>query len=131
MSEHRLATVWRSFIQRPTIIVALLAVVGFGQGCTTWRAAPLTPETFPREQPLRVVRVTLADGARLKLHDAELTPDSLRGIDVGAQRPVVVPLSGIQQVETPQFDIGTTIFLGLGLVAGILILIAHSLSGVQ
>jgi hypothetical protein len=118
MSEHRLATVWRSLIQRSTIRVAVLAVIGFGQGCTTWRAAPLTPETFPREHAPRVVRVTLPDGARLMLQGAVLTPDSLRGTDVGTQRPVVVPLSGIEQVETPHFAIERAIglLLGLGLV---------------
>jgi hypothetical protein len=111
----------RSVSGSPTVRVAqLVLILGFGQACTTWRTTPLTPENFPRRDSLRIVRVTLANGTRLNLQNAQITPDSLRGRDVRAERPLIVPLSGIERVQTSHFDGGKTVglLLILGVVAG-------------
>ncbi len=124
MTTPGLFAVCWSFSERSTVRVALLVVMlGFGQACTTWRTTPLTPESFPRRDSLRIVRVTLANGTRLNLQNAQITPDSLRGRDVRAERPLIVPLSEIERVQTSHVDAGKTVglLLVLGLVAGAVI----------
>jgi len=89
MTTTGLFAVCRSFSATPTVCVVLLVVMlGFGQACTSWRITPLTPESFPRRDSLRIVRVTLANGTRLNLQDAQITPDSLRGRDVRAEASI-------------------------------------------
>jgi hypothetical protein len=127
MNKSGLSAVPVSCSDRPTVaVVFLVGVLGFAQACTTWRTVSLTPKSFPRRDSLRVVRVTRADGTRLQLQYAEITPDSLRGIEIRAGTPSIVPLSDVTRVQTHHFDAGKTIglLLGLGLAAGAAILIA-------
>ena len=121
MTMTGISAVCRSVTGSPRVRVAQLVVIlGFGQACTSWRTTPLTPESFPRRDSLRIVRVTLANGTRLNLQDAQITSDTLRGRDVRAERPLIVPLSGIERVQTSHFDGGKTagLLLILGVVAG-------------
>ena len=99
--------------------VQLVIMLGFAQACTTWRTTALTPENFPRRDSLHIVRVTLSSGTRVKLQNVQITPDSLSGKDARA-RPVIVPLSGIERVQTSHFDGGKTagLLLILGVLAG-------------
>jgi hypothetical protein len=131
MNKPGLPAVSVSCTDRPTVAVVFLVVaLGFAQACTTWRTMPLTPESFPHRDSLRVVRVTRADGTRLQLQYAQITPDSLRGVEIRAEAPSIVPLSDVKRVQTHHFDAGKTIglLLGLGLAvsAAILIAVAHS-----
>jgi hypothetical protein len=119
MTTTGLFAVWRSVTGSPTVRVALLVLIlGFAQACTTWKTTPLTAESFPRRDSLRIVRLTLANGTRLNLQDAHITPDTLRGRDVRSERPLIVPLSGIERVQTSHFDGGKTV--GLLLILGVL-----------
>jgi len=132
MTMTGLFTVCRAVTGSPTVrVVQLVVMLGFGQACTSWRTTPLTPESFPRRDSVRIVRVTLANGTRLNLQDAQITPDSLRGTDVRTARPMIVPLSKVERVQTSHFDGGKTVglLLLLGLVAGAAIglSLAHSL----
>lgn len=101
-------------------VLQLVVMLGFGQACTNWRTTPLTPENFPRRDSLRIVRVTLSSGTRLDLQNAQITQDSLRGRDVRADRPLIVPLSGIERAQTSHFHGGKTagLLLILGVLAG-------------
>ena len=132
MTTTGLFAVCRSVAGSPTIrVVSLIVMLGFGQVCTTWRTTPLTPENFPRRDSLRIVRVTLSNGTRLNLQDAQITPDSLRGRDVRAERPLIVPLSDIERVQTSHGDTGKTVglLLILGVLAGAAAAIAASIAG--
>ena len=120
MTTTRLLAVCRSVTGSPTIRVAQLVVMlGLGQACTSWRTTPLTPENFPRQDSLRIVRVTLSNGTRLNVQDAQITADSLRARDVRAGRPLLVPLAGIERVQTSHFDGGKTV--GLLLILGVMV----------
>src|SRR5580765_3744497 len=119
MTTTGLLAVCRSVAESPTIrVVQLVVMLGLGQACTSWRTTPLTPENFPRGDSLRIVRVTLSNGTRLNLQNAQITQDSLRGRDVRAERPLIVPLSGIERVQTSHFDGGKPV--GLLLILGVL-----------
>jgi len=110
-----------SFTESLTVRVALLVVVvGLAQACTGWKTTPLTPDSFPPRDSLHTVRVTLRNGTRLNLHGAQIIADSLRGTDTATKRPLIVPLSDIEQVQTSHVDAGKTVglLLILGLIAG-------------
>jgi hypothetical protein len=132
MSDPGLRTVPISSNQSRAVPAALLAVLlGLGLACTTWRPATLTPESFPHRDSLREVRITLAGGRQLKLQGAQITPDSLRGMDIRTQRPMAIPLSDIERVQTHHVDAGRTVglFLIVTLAAAVALglAVAHSL----
>ena len=121
MTKPGLLAVSRAFTWSLTVRVALLVVVlASAQACTGWKTTALTPESFPRRDSLHTVRVTLTNGTRVNLQDAQIVADSLRGTAIPTKRPLIVPLSDIEQVQTSHVDAGKTVglLLILGLIAG-------------
>ena len=105
----------RSNAFKPLLGVALLFLSS--GACTTWKGAPVTPQAFPAIDSSFAVRVTLRDGATLQIEGPRVVGDSLRGIDSRNRRPLVLPLAGIQRLETRRIHAGKTVGLMLGLGA--------------
>ena len=113
-----------------TRVVIVALVISCAQGCTSWRTRPLTPESFPARDSLRIVRVTLTDGTRLRLRNLQLAQDSLHGVDVHGARPVALPRADVERLQTRSVDVGKNLGLllavGAAISAALLIAVAQS-----
>ena len=87
----------------------------FGQGCTSWRTNPVTPESFGPRASSSTVRVTVIDGTTFDLQSPHVAQDSLRGVDPQSGRPLTFALSDVQRLQARRFDTGRTVGLVLGI----------------
>jgi hypothetical protein len=96
--------------------------------CSTWRIQESAPERASE------LRVTLTDGRRLVLRDAELAGDSLVGFarqgegSLATRTRVAFPASDVRQMERNSLSTGRTALalIGVGVVIG-LVLAARNL----
>lgn len=108
---------------RPRLIAAII-MLHYVAACTAWRVQEAAP------QDASELRVTLADGRRLLLRDAQMMGDSLVGFAV--QRPVnpsarvrlAFPTADLQRIEVSRLDAGKTSLAVITLGAMVALVIA-------
>jgi len=98
---------------RRSCAASLLLMSLANTSCQVWHTERIAPESvFIQRQP-HFLRITRSDGSRAVLEAPVLRDDSLSALV--ADKPVAIPLSDIQRVETLHFSAGRTI----GVVAGL------------
>ncbi|MGD0992161.1 MAG: hypothetical protein ABR998_06800 [Gemmatimonadales bacterium] len=99
--------------------VALLLATILTSGCVTWRPVPSGQSWLTAKLPAHV-RATLASGQVVDLYSPAVVEKDLIGYrqaDVASSR-VVLPMQGVQRVETLQSNHGATIALVAVLALG-------------
>lgn len=101
-------------------LTTLVLMGTFFQACMSWRAQPVHPGRFSAPDRPTVVRVTLANGAKVVLHYPVIRGDSL----IGSRSPggATVLLADISRVEVQRFDAGKTALLAVGIGATVAII---------
>jgi len=80
-----------------------------------------------------VIRATLVDGSRVEVYDAEITNDTLRGLDLrrlgyGLRVPIAMPVSEISSVQTRHVSTGKTIAMVLAVVVPVGLFVSFSIA---
>jgi hypothetical protein len=98
-----------------TRVTAMLCILAYLSGCTTWRAQPLEPERFPAgKQRGAIVRVALADGRRIAVADPWIEHDSLLWSHSGVADSLNrtgVRLADVTAAKVQSVDAGRTTLL--------------------
>lgn len=115
---------------RAGLAVLLLALHA---GCSSWRVQPAAPAEVLAEQPHKRVRLTLVDSGRVEIHCPRLANDSVIGVrsdttgcraiaPAAARDSVAVALSQVDSVAVRKADVGKSIGLFFGVIAGVLVI---------
>ncbi len=103
----------------PRRSVALILATILSTGCVTWRPLPSGQSYLTAKLPTHV-RATLAGGQVVDLYSPAVVGNDLTGYRQAgvASSRVVIPMQGVQRVETLQSNDGATIALVAVLALG-------------
>ena len=101
--------------------LTVLTMLSYLAACTSWQVRPTAPQEAAN------LRITLADGTRMLLHDSQPIGDSIVGYTTeGSDGPglhrVAVPMAELQQIEQKRSDTGKTLLVvGLAAIVGLIV----------
>jgi hypothetical protein len=112
--------------QAMRLAAALLALSSIG-GCATWRPQGLTPASvIERDQP-PIIRLTRQDSSHVVLKSPRVQGDSIYGVNHGREHSIAtanVAYASLKRANTA----GNGVLMGLGLAAGLVVLIGATYS---
>lgn len=104
-----------------TRAVAVLVLICFLAGCSSWRLHRITPQQLLSARHPKQIRV-MSGNAFIILRDPHISGDSLRGFDPQALAPRAVALNEVRSLESWQADGGKTTLLVVGIAGGFAVL---------
>lgn len=121
---------WRRHQGMRAVLSTLLVLQA---GCSSWRVQPVAPAALLAEPPSSRVRLTLTDSSRVELHCPRLVNDTVVGVrrvtttcmavgPVPAGDSLSVPLARVDSVAVRKGDVGKSIGLFFGVIAGVLVI---------
>ena len=114
-------------MRSPMLHRALSAVLlpAYLSACTSWQVPTVSPEQAITEDQPSKVRVTLTDSSVVEMEQPRIVGDTLRGVvkseaaDSLVERDVL--LADIANLEVSKTDATNSVLLGLGIVAGAIV----------
>ena len=119
--------------------VALLMLVTFLSGCTTWRPTTLSPAQVIEEGGASSIRVTRSDGTQVTVARPVVRNDSIAALEQACQNSsvaggrfgcqevmrTIVPLDDVAGVEVRRWSLGRTTLLVALLLAPIVVCLVN------
>ncbi len=104
-------------------LLSILLLACYVSACSTWRVQPVTPQRLLAEKRPPVIWVTRSAGGGVLLETPFIRNDSLVGWERSKLRNVGIPLAEVARIEIREHDSEKTVYLVLGIVAGVGLLV--------